>query len=100
RHGSSDGPHLSPDGKRIAYIAVKAGVPNVCVMNLDGSGQQQITYRKARCGRVRWSPDGKNLAFVSFEGKYSQLFVVPADGGKPRQLTRLDGAVYFINWKP
>jgi Tol biopolymer transport system component len=49
---------------------------------------------------VRWSPDGKSLAFASFEGKYSQLFVVAAAGGKPRQLTQLDGAVYFINWKP
>jgi Tol biopolymer transport system component len=49
---------------------------------------------------VRWSPDGNQLALVSFEGKYSQLFTVPAEGGEPRQLTRLDGAVYFVNWKP
>jgi TolB protein len=100
RHGSTDGPDVSPDGKRIAYIAVKDGVANVCVMNLDGSGQRQVTFRKTPCGRVRWSPDGKHLAFVSFEGKYSQLFVVPATGGPPRQLTRLDGGVYYVNWKP
>ncbi|MBI3821851.1 MAG: PD40 domain-containing protein [Planctomycetes bacterium] len=100
RHGSTDGPHISPDGKRIAYIAVKDNVPNVCVMNVDGSGQRQVTHRKTPCGRVRWSPDGKQLAFVSFEGKHSQLFIVSADGGDPRQLTRLDGAVYFVNWKP
>lgn len=100
RHGSTDGPHISPDGKRIAYIAVKDNVPNLCVMNLDGSEQRQLTSRKTPCGRVRWSPDGKQLAFVSFEGKHSQLFVVPAAGGEPRQMTRLDGAVYFVNWKP
>ena len=41
------------------------------------------------------------LAFVSFDGKYPQLFVVPAQlGGEPQQLTRLDGAVYFVQWKP
>src|SRR4029453_14519483 len=68
RHGSSDGPHVSPDGKRIAYIAVKNGVPNVCVMKIDGSDQCQLTSRKTACGRVRWSPDGKQVAFVSFEG--------------------------------
>ncbi|HEV3117696.1 MAG TPA: hypothetical protein VGY58_11615 [Gemmataceae bacterium] len=100
RHGSTDGPHVSPDGKRIAYIAIKDGIPNVCVMDIDGGRQRQITFRKTACGRVRWSPDGKSLAFASFEGKYSQLFVVAAAGGKPRQLTQLDGAVYFINWKP
>jgi TolB protein len=100
RHGSTDGPDLSPDGSRIAYIALKDGIPNVCVMDSDGVQQRQITFRNSACGRVRWSPDGKWLAFVSFEGKYSQLFIVAADGGKPRQLTWLDGAVYFINWKP
>jgi Tol biopolymer transport system component len=100
QHGSSDPPDVSPAGRQIAYIAVKQGVANVCVMNLDGSGQRQLTFRKTACGRVKWSPDGKQLAFVSFEGKYPQLFVVPLKGGPPRQLTRLSGAVYFLNWKP
>lgn len=99
-HGSTDGPHVSPDGKRIAYISRRDGVPNVCVMQLDGSEQRQITGRKTPCGRVRWSPDGKQLAFVSFEGKYPQLFTVKASGGDLRQLTRLDGGVNFVNWRP
>jgi Tol biopolymer transport system component len=99
KHGSTDGPQISPDGKQIAYIAIKDGVPNVCVMNLDGREQRQLTSRKTACGRVRWSPDGQQLAFVSFEGKYPQLFVVAAKGGEPRQLTQLEGAVYFVNWK-
>jgi sialidase-1 len=99
-HGSTDGPQVSPDGGRIAYVAARDGVPNVCVMAIDGKEQRAVTARKAACGRVRWSPDGKHLAFVSFEGKYPQLFVVAAGGGEPRQLTRLDGAVYFANWRP
>ena len=98
-HGSTDGPHVSPDGTRIAYISRRAGTPNVFVLNLDGTGQRQVTFRKASCGRVRWSSTGKELAFVSFEGKFPQLFVVDAEGGEPRRLTELDGAVYFINWK-
>jgi Tol biopolymer transport system component len=100
RHGSTDGPHISPDGQEIAYIAAKNGVPNICVMHIDGGQQRQVTIRNTPCGRVRWSPDGKDLAFVSFEGKYPQLFVVAAVGGIPRQLTRLAGAVYFVNWGP
>jgi len=100
QHGSTDGPHIAPDGKRIAYLATREGVANVWVMNLEGTEQRQVTFRKKPCGRVRWSPDGEHIAFVSFEGKYPQLFVVTAAGGEPRQLTRLDGAVYFVNWKP
>jgi hypothetical protein len=100
KHGSTDGPHVSADGKRIAYVAARDGVANVWVMDIDGRRQRQLTFRKTPCGRARWSPDGRHVAFVSFEGKYPQLFVVAAGGGEPRQLTRLDGAVYFVNWMP
>jgi Tol biopolymer transport system component len=100
RHGSTDGPRVSPDGRRVAYVALRGGVPNVCVMDLDGGRPRQVTFRQAACGRVRWSPDGRELAFVSFEGRYPQLFVVGAAGGAPRQLTRLEGAVYFLDWGP
>jgi Tol biopolymer transport system component len=100
QHGSTDGPDVSPNGKEIAFVAVKDGVPNVFVMDIDGADRRQITNRKSPCGRVKWSPDGKFLSFVSFEGKYPQLFVVPAAGGDATQLTRLEGGVNFANWKP
>ena len=99
QHGSSDGPHVSPDGRRIAYIAEQDGVANVHLMDLDGTHERRLTNRKSSCGRVRWSPDGGQIAFVSFEGKYPQLFVISAERGEPRQLTRLDGAVYFLAWQ-
>jgi len=99
-HGSTDGPRISPDGRRIAYIALREGVPNVCVMSIEGDQQQQLTHRQTPCGRVRWSSDGARLAFVSFVGRYPQLFVIDAQGGEPRQITDLDGAVYLPNWVP
>lgn len=91
---------LQLDGRRIAYVALKDGVPNICTMDIDGGQQRQITQRKTPCGRVRWSPDGKHLAFVSFEGELPQLFVVAAEGGEPRQITRLKGAVTQLSWRP
>ena len=99
-HGSSDGPAVSPDGRKIAYIAVKGGVPQVHTMNLDGSEQRQVTFRPTPCARVAWSPEGRRLGFVSWEGNYTQLFVVPAEGGSPTKLTDVHGAVYFLDWKP
>lgn len=100
RHGSTDGPQLSPDGTRIAYLALRDNVPQVCTIDLDGTNPKQLTTRSTPCGRVRWSPEGKQIAFVSFVGKSPQLFVIDAGGGEPRQLTNLDGAVYFLNWSP
>jgi Tol biopolymer transport system component len=99
-HGSTDGPDLSADGKRIAFIALADGVPNVFTVNMDGTNRKQLTTRKSACGRVKWSPDGKRIAFVAFEGKWPQLFTIPADGGEPKQLTKIEGAVYFANWLP
>ncbi|MBI2299414.1 MAG: PD40 domain-containing protein [Armatimonadetes bacterium] len=100
KHGSSDPPAISPDGARIAYMARRDGVPQVHVMNLDGTGQRQVTHRPTPCGRVRWSPDGRQLAFVSWTDAFPQLFVVPAEGGEPWQLTHADGAVYWLDWSP
>lgn len=100
QHGSSDPPAISPDGQRIAYIAVRDGVPQVHVMNLDGTDQRQVTSAPNACGRVTWSPDGQRLAFVSWRGKYPQLMVMPAAGGEPKQLTDLPGAVYWLSWQP
>jgi Tol biopolymer transport system component len=100
RHGSSDPPHLSPDGKQIAYIADAEGRSTLYVINLDGTHKQVIVVRNSPCARVRWSPDGRHIAFVSVEGKYPQLFVVKAEGGEPRRITNIDGAVYFVAWQP
>ena len=100
RHGSSDFPSLSPDGRQIAYIAMKDGLSQVHVMDMDGGNQRQITFRRTACGRATFGPDGKRIAFVSWEGAYTQLFVVPAEGGDPRKLTDVHGAACFLNWKP
>ena len=100
RHGSSDFPSLSPDGRQIAYVARKDGIPQVHVMDTDGRNARQVTFRQTPCGRAAFSPDGRRVAFVSWEGLHTQLFVIPAEGGEPTKLTDVQGAVYFLNWKP
>ena len=99
RHGSTDGPAISPDGKQIAYIAKKSGIPQVCTVNLNGNEQRQITRRPTPCGRVRWSADGQRLAFVSFDKGRPRLYVVDAAGGEPKKLTS-NPAVYWAKWMP
>lgn len=105
KHGSTDGPSLSPDGRRVAYIATRDGVSQLFVMNSDGSGQRQVTRLPTRCSRPRWSADGRQIGFVSFVREpHAQLFVVDAAEGSaaapPRQLTQLDGAVFLLDWMP
>ena len=99
-HGSTDGPEISPDGTMVGYIALRDGVPAVCLMNVDGSEQRTVVSRKTPCGRFRWSPDGTRIAFVSFVGRYPQLFIANRDGTGIRQVTDVEGAVGFPQWRP
>lgn len=66
-------PRWSPDGRRIAYAldVTYTGLPSqnwgsdIAVMNVDGSGEEQIIFRRPASGvRVEgmaWSPDSASL---------------------------------------
>lgn len=102
QHGSTDVPRVSPNGRQIAYISKATGLPQVYLMNVDGSQQRQLTNLPLACGRVEWSPNGDELAFLSFDpAGRSQLFLMDSAGGTPRQLTYFtDRSVHFIAWSP
>jgi TolB protein len=38
-----DSPAWSPDGKKIAFVSIRDGVSQICLMNADGSEQPQLT---------------------------------------------------------
>jgi dipeptidyl aminopeptidase/acylaminoacyl peptidase len=65
-------PHLSPDGKRVAYVVTTIDqkqnrrVSNVWVAATDGSrAPRQFTASPQSSSSPRWSPDGQTLAFLS-----------------------------------
>jgi len=100
-HGSTDGPRISPDGRRIAFCGMDKGLSQLRVMNIDGMCLRQLTNLPDRCGRVRWGLDSRQISFISFvRDSQPQLFVIDADGGQPRQITDLPGAAYLMEWAP
>ena len=51
-----------PDGRALAVIEDRDGVPNVWTLPLDGSKKQQLTnFKTDRIFSFSWSPDGKSL---------------------------------------
>ena len=81
---------FSPDGRRVAFVSTRSGVPEIWISDPDGSNAVQLTSTGARDTNCpHWSPDGQAIAFSSTlegEGEFD-VYVVPAAGGKPRRLT-------------
>ena len=70
--GIDEYPTWSPDGTRIAFHCTMGGVnPNgtgdfeICVVNRDGTGLQQLTDTPGENTQPDWSPDGQWIAFES-----------------------------------
>ena len=86
-------PAFSPDGKRIAFARLGAGIFS---MNLDGTGVRRLTSN----GRDRlpaWSPDGTTIAFGSGDAeKGFGLYLMHADGTDVRRLGEVTGTWRWI----
>ena len=84
----------SPDGHQFAFAAKiidKAGnsqARDVYVMNVDGTGLQQLTQHRAEDDAPAWSPDGQKIAFVSYRNVIEGgIFLMAADGSNIEELT-------------
>ncbi len=86
-------PRWSPEGSKIAfltYLYQYGSVPDVFVMNVDGTGQLNLSntaINYAPNGAPDWSPDGRKIAFVSWRDGNSEIYVVNADGSGLTRVT-------------
>jgi hypothetical protein len=58
-------PAWSPDGKEIAFSALKGGVLDLYLFNLETSQLRQLTNDPFADLDPEWSPDGRTLAWVT-----------------------------------
>jgi Tol biopolymer transport system component/DNA-binding winged helix-turn-helix (wHTH) protein len=83
---AQDGALYSPDGKRIAFQSVRAGVQSVWMSDADGKNLVQISNLGGFAGSPRWSPDGTKLAFDFHDGNRHEIYVVNIEELVPRRL--------------
>ena len=94
RIATGEEPSISPDGKKIAFVA--AGGPNrrfpeIFVMDSDGTNVHELTDGREAPKNPTISPDGTEMLYIAegkgpaFEG--SQVFVMTISGSDPAQLT-------------
>lgn len=99
-HSVNVDPTLAPDGKRMVFISLIAGREQLFAMNLDGSGQVQLTHDDADHEDPAWSPDGRRVAFVLRNGDVERIYLMNADGTGMEPLTPSGIRAIHPNWSP
>src|SRR5215472_16053020 len=82
----------SNNGRKIAFVSSASGRPNLWVMNLDGTGAQQLIKSEDRQAGARFTHDDAEIVYSQDRGgnEYYDIYVVPANGGEARNLTHTD----------
>ena len=108
-------PHLSPDGKLVAYVVTKVDRAqnrrNSAIWMVAADGVRapwQFTTNPQSATSPRWSPDGRSLAFLSSrpaegiaqEQPRPQVYVLSLEGGEARRVTNLKNGVSLFQWSP
>ncbi len=91
---------------QIAFASNRSGAVEIWLMNLDGSGLEQITDIPEGACQPKWSPDGMRIVFVSpcvrhlvfYPG--ASLFIINADGTGLLPLPNVPGGDYDPSWSP
>jgi Tol biopolymer transport system component len=112
---STDIPTLGPTplggGQgQLAIVSARSGLPQIYLINMDGTGLQLVTSIDGGACQPSWSPDGQQLVFISpcsergefFENPYSDasLYLINADGTGQRPLTSVPGSDFEPAWSP
>jgi Tol biopolymer transport system component/DNA-binding winged helix-turn-helix (wHTH) protein len=80
------GPHLSPDGKYLAFQSWRSGNPEIWICDRDTSNPVQLTFfGGAQTGAPNWSPDSRRIVFDLRTSGNAELYIVNVDGGPPRR---------------
>lgn len=99
------GATLSPDGKRLVYMAGTWTAVQLMVSALDGSNAHQINDGASIAWNNHWSPDGKRIAFTGRNDPKGELsvFIINADGSERRQAAHIaseEGGAQWPVWSP
>jgi len=96
-------PAWSPDGQRIAYISTRPGLPQLYVMQADGTGQEALArFDFGSTGMTyapEWSPDGQAVVFHREVAGTPQVFVLDLATRAVKQITG-EGRNEDATWAP
>jgi tricorn protease len=84
--GSETRPHVSPDGKWIAFSSTENGNSDVYVMAMAGGPVRQLTYHSTLDLVEGWSWDSQTIYFESNAQNRGTTYTISLKGGTPQRL--------------
>jgi Tol biopolymer transport system component len=95
------GPHISPDGKQLAFQSERSGNWEMWVTDRDASNPVQLSsFRGPLVGTPSWAPDSRRIVFdVRASGK-SELYIVNLEGGAPKRFPTGTASASNPFWSP
>jgi dipeptidyl aminopeptidase/acylaminoacyl peptidase len=110
---SAADPHLSPDGKLVAYTVatidrkLNKKVTQIWMAPADGSRPPWQFTAGENASSPRWRPDGQSLAFISARHdartgamQRPQIWLLSMSGGEARRLSDIKSGVTALQWSP
>jgi Tol biopolymer transport system component len=97
---------LGGGGGQIAFASKIGDIPQIFIINIDGSGRRQVTNVRDGACQPDWSPDGTRLVFISpCDGNQeiyagAALFLINVDGTGLAQLPSVFGGDFDPSWSP
>ncbi|MEZ0395340.1 MAG: protein kinase [Anaerolineales bacterium] len=94
---------------QLAFASTRNGLPQIFLMNSDGSGQVQLTTLEEGACQPAWSPDGAQIVFISpcrdRRAPYSvytdsRLYLMNANGSNVTPILNSEPGDFDPAWSP
>jgi TolB protein len=93
-------PNWSPDGRSIAYISYRSGVPDILISNIYAGTMENPTKGVGQNFLPVFSPDGKRIVFFSNRDGNNEIYVMNRDGSNVTRLTNNPATESTPTWSP
>jgi serine/threonine protein kinase len=102
-------PQGTPQGGgqgQIAFVSERSGLPQIFLMNADGSNVSQLTSETQGACQPEWSPNGNRLAYISpcggLQERYdgASIFILNLNNGRTDLISTLATGDYDPAWSP
>jgi len=95
-----ESPDFSPDGRKVAFAALQAGVGDIFVLDLQSQEITNVSKDAFADSAPTWSPDGQSIVYIARVSGNEKLFRLDVATGRKTQLTfgtHDDGAAQFLD---